>query len=93
MKGLGSWPRRGVAPGGTHRNLHSVEQVTSWDPSISHEAKLVLCDAQTSGGLLMSVPSDNVPDLLKALSQKGVSEATIVGEVVERGAWELEVLS
>jgi selenide,water dikinase len=90
----GTWKLalEGVAPGGTYRNLHSVDRVTSWDPSISHEARVVLCDAQTSGGLLMSVPSVKVPVLLKALSQRGVSEATVVGEVVERGAWELEVL-
>ena len=91
----GTWKlaQEGVAPGGTHRNLHSVDQVTSWDPSISQEAKVVLCDAQTSGGLLMSVPSSKVSELLKALSRKGVDEAIVVGEVIERGAWELEVLS
>jgi selenide,water dikinase len=69
-----------------------VEQVTAWDTSVSQEAKLVLCDAQTSGGLLMSVPSSKVPELLKALSQRGVDEAKVVGEVVERGERELEVL-
>ena len=91
----GTWKlaQEGVAPGGTLRNLHSVDQVTSWDTSISHEAKVVLCDAQTSGGLLMSVPSDRAPELLKALSERGVSDATIVGEVVERGVWKLEVLA
>ena len=91
----GTWKlaQEGIAPGGTHRNLHSVEQVTSWDISISHEAKLVLCDSQTSGGLLISVPSGKVSELLMAMSKRGVSEATIVGEVVERGAWALEVLS
>jgi len=90
----GTWKlvQDGVAPGGTHRNLHSVEQVTAWDTSVSQEAKLVLCDAQTSGGLLMSVPSSKVPELLKALSQRGVDEAKVVGEVVERGERELEVL-
>ena len=91
----GTWKLalEGVAPDGTHRNLHSVDQVTSWDPSISHEARVVLCDAQTSGGLLMSVPSAKVPELLEALSQKGVIGATVVGEVGERGEWAIEVLS
>lgn len=81
----------GVAPGGTHRNLHSVDQVTSWDSSISQEAKIVLCDAQTSGGLLMSVPLSKVSELMKALARKGVSDAIVVGEVVERGEWAIEV--
>jgi selenide,water dikinase len=81
----------GVAPGGTHRNLHSVDQVTAWDSSISQEAKVVLCDAQTSGGLLMSVSPGKVSDLLEALSQKGVNGAVVVGEIVERGASNIEV--
>ena len=41
----------GVAPGGTHRNLESIDRVTSWDASITQEDKLLLSDAQTSGGL------------------------------------------
>ena len=89
----GTWKlaKEGVAPGGTHRNLHSVDQVTTWGSSISQEAKVILCDAQTSGGLLMSVPSGKVSDLLKALSQRGVNEAVVVGEVLERGASLIEV--
>ena len=89
----GTWKLalEGIAPGGTYRNLHSVDQVTAWDSSISQEAKVVLCDAQTSGGLLMSVPSGKVSGLLKALSEKGVNEAVVVGEIVERGASEIEV--
>lgn len=90
----GTWKlaEEGVAPGGTYRNLRSAEKVTHWDSSISHEGKVILCDAQTSGGLLMSVPRDKVTELLKAMSEREVGEATVVGEVVERGASEIEVL-
>jgi len=89
----GTWKlaKDGIAPGGTYRNLHSVEQVTAWDPSISDESKVILCDAQTSGGLLISVPSSKVPDLLETLLEKGVSDAAVVGEVVEYGESEIEV--
>jgi selenium donor protein len=91
----GAWKlvQEGVAPGGTHRNLHSVEQVTSWDASLTNEAKIVLCDAQTSGGLLLSVPSVKVSALLKALSERGVSDAVVIGEVIERVASEIEVVA
>ncbi len=90
----GAWKllQEGVAPGGTHRNLHSVDQVTSWDSSLSNEAKIVLCDAQTSGGLLLSVSSFKLPALLAALSERGVSDAVVIGDVVVRGASEIEVL-
>lgn len=90
----GTWKlaEEGVAPGGTYRNLRSAEKVTYWDGSISHENKVILCDAQTSGGLLMSVPKAKVPELLRAMAEREVGEATVVGEVVERGISEIEVL-
>ena len=53
----------GVAPGGTHRNLSSVEDAVTWAESLTDNDRLLLCDAQTSGGLLMSVPSDRAPTL------------------------------
>ena len=82
----------GVAPGGTHRNLESIDRVTSWDASITQEDKLLLSDAQTSGGLLIAVASDKVPQLLEALSARGVVEACVVGEITERDEAELHVL-
>ena len=90
----GTWDlvQQGIAPGGTHRNLHSVNPVVAWGSHISNEAKLVLCDAQTSGGLLMSVPAGKVDDLMAAMSRRGVSGVVVIGEVVERRESEIEVL-
>ena len=90
----GTWDlvQQGIAPGGTHRNLHSVNPVVAWGSQISNEAKLVLCDAQTSGGLLMSVPAGKVDDLMAAMSRRGVSGVVVIGEVVERRESEIEVL-
>ena len=82
----------GVAPGGTHRNLESIDRVTSWDASITQEDKLLLSDAQTSGGLLIAVAPDKVSQLLEALSARGVVEACVVGEITERDEAELHVL-
>jgi selenide,water dikinase len=41
-------------------------------------------DAQTSGGLLISVPADRAPALVEDLRKQGGSVACIIGEVVER---------
>lgn len=41
-------------------------------------------DAQTSGGLFISLPADRAEGLVQALHQRGITVATIVGEVVER---------
>jgi selenide,water dikinase len=41
-------------------------------------------DAQTSGGLLISVPADKAEKLVTALRGRGASAACVVGEVTER---------
>lgn len=42
-------------------------------------------DAQTSGGMFISVPGEKADPLLRLLHSRGISSATIVGEVVEKG--------
>ena len=74
---------QGVAPGGTHRNLSSVEDVVTWDPALTDLDKLLLCDAQTSGGLLMSVPAGRAHALVAALRDHGAACAEIVGRVTD----------
>ena len=70
----------GIAPGGTHRNLESCADFVSWGDKIQETDKLLMCDPQTSGGLLISIPSDSVDSLLNDLSGRGVS-ASVVGDV------------
>ena len=73
---------RGVAPGGTHRNLASVADAVDWDPGLTDNDQLLLCDAQTSGGLLISVPSDRKDALLAELADRG-APGVVVGSVTE----------
>jgi len=54
-----------------------------WDKEITQEAKFILSDAQTSGGLLISVPREKERKLLDALTSKGVPNSTVIGEIVE----------
>ena len=75
----------GIAPGGTHRNLDSVNGVVKWHRTIGDEAKLLLCDAQTSGGLLISVAADKKDMLLDELEAAGVDTRVEIGEIVDAG--------
>ncbi len=77
---------QGVAPGGTHRNLSAIESNVSWTSDISLEDRLLLCDAQTSGGLLISIPKNQLPELISKLEQAGVAEQAIIGEITEKQA-------
>ena len=74
---------QGVAPGGTHRNLSSVEDAVTWDESLTDNDRLLLCDAQTSGGLLMSVPAGKADALVAALHDEGAACAAVVGRVTD----------
>jgi selenide,water dikinase len=69
----------GVVPGGTRRNLGSVEAFMDWSERMTPEQQLVLADAQTSGGLLMAVDPSAADALLADLHSSGVASATAIG--------------
>ena len=73
-----------VAPGGTHRNLSSADPEVAWSGALDSTARLLLCDAQTSGGLLLAVAPDALDALLAALERHGVVTRAVVGEVLEQ---------
>jgi selenide, water dikinase len=74
-----SFAERDVVPGGTRRNLTSVESLVDWSERIGPVQSLVLADAQTSGGLLMAVDPSAVDALLADLRTHGVVDATSIG--------------
>lgn len=74
--------RQGVAPGGTHRNLAYLESQLVLSGKITKEQLLVLADAQTSGGLLISVPVVKAELLVQALHKAGVTIVAEVGEII-----------
>ena len=71
-----------IAPGGTRRNLRSAERYVSWDSALDKAEKLALCDAQTSGGLLIAVPPEKRDALLDELRSTGVQTTAVVGEIL-----------
>ena len=73
--------RAGIAPGGTHANLRFLADWVSFAPDLTKEDELILCDAQTSGGLLAAVPADRAERLLAALRAANVSGAAVIGRI------------
>jgi len=72
----------GVVPGGTERNLAAVERFTRFG-QVERPQRLLLADAQTSGGLLITIAAPLADALLQALSDEGEDGARI-GRIVER---------
>ena len=86
IEGVSELLDMGIAPGGTHRNLESLEGVVNWHANVTELTKILLADAQTSGGLLMSVAPDKLDALLDALESAGVETRAVIGEIRERDA-------
>jgi cysteine desulfurase NifS/selenium donor protein len=80
-----------VIPGGTLNNLTYVAEQVTFAPEVSRTAQLILADAQTSGGLLVSLPADRAEQFLAALNARGVGRAARIGEVTEVGNGQIVV--
>ena len=80
----------GIAPGGTDRNIESCADNVAWSGGISETDKLLMCDPQTSGGLLISTPKDSLESLIAELQKRDVA-AAIIGEVDEFNGNAVEV--
>ncbi len=79
----------GCIPGASFRNYSYVKEQIRVSDSIDYNLKMLMFDAQTSGGILMSAKKEVATNLLSTLKQQGVS-ASIVGEVVEKqNSWVL----
>jgi selenium donor protein len=72
----------GVVPGGTRHNAETHTEYTVFAPTVSQAVRVGLSDAQTSGGLLISVALDAVEKLLTELRERDAL-GVVVGEVRE----------
>ena len=75
----------GIAPGGTLANVDYVKPFVQWGKGISEIDKLLLCDAQTSGGLIIVIPKNKQEELLNRLHERGIEEVSCIGEITEVG--------
>ena len=80
-----------VVPGGSKRNKKYLEDKVTYASSISDIPKQILCDAQTSGGLLIAIHPDDANEYLKRIENFSFGYACIIGEIVSRKATPLVV--
>ena len=79
--GVLEYARSGVKPGRTLDVITALDSHLDWG-DVERAWKDVLCDPQTSGGLLMAVPAAKADTLVAALRERG-EDGVVVGEVVE----------
>jgi len=86
-----SLAQEGICPGGTKRNRDALKGQVTWAPEITEEGQLILCDAQTSGGLLIAVPKAKSAQLVERLQTAKTLAAARIGEIVA-GTGQIEVI-
>ena len=86
------YARMGLIPGGAHSNRDFFSckvEIHSDVPSLLAD---IFYDPQTSGGLLISVPSSQAEKLVATLKKEGHGDSSIVGEVVEEPRGKIRLL-
>ena len=74
--------KQGFYPGGSRRNREFYSSCVKITGGVPDHMQAILFDAQTSGGLLISLAPRKAELLLNKLRQAGVDDAVIIGEVV-----------
>jgi selenide,water dikinase len=77
LPGVWDLARRDAVPGGSRNNQRYLMEHVTWGEGIKPEEQVVLCDAQTSGGLLVAVSPRRRSRLVAALRKRGVLAAEI----------------
>lgn len=71
--------KNGIAPGGTHANWRFLGDWVRYEPDLDKADQLLLCDAQTSGGLLIAIPGERAAALLPKLDRS----AAVIGRLLQ----------
>jgi selenide,water dikinase len=86
------YSKSGLVPGGAYSNRDYFSCKVEAHPAISPFLMDLLYDPQTSGGLLISLPSGEAERLVEVLKNEDRIEACIVGRVVEEPRGKIQIL-
>ena len=75
---------KGIVPGGTKRNLKFIKDNVKFGEHLTDIDKLLLADAQTSGGLLISLPAEKAEKYISKFNELSKIKAAVIGEIVEK---------
>jgi selenide,water dikinase len=82
---------QGAIPGGTKRNREALDALVKFSGEVPEPLRVLLFDAQTSGGLLIAVESDRANALVAALERETTPAAARIGRVVRGPAGTMTV--
>jgi selenide,water dikinase len=74
----------GCLPGAGFRNQEYAGKFCNFDNAVDYNKKMILFDAQTSGGLFMAAPAEKAPFIIEDLQKNGYPQSSMVGRVIEK---------
>ena len=75
---------QGCIPGAAFRNLDYADADTSYEENLDYNLKMIAFDAQTSGGLLISVPQKKTDYVLAELKSVRLLDSSVIGSVATK---------
>ena len=83
IDGLDKYISLGMIPGGTLKNKEIYSCSVEKKPDITQEQEIILYDAQTSGGLLLSISPEQAEKAKELLFQQGFTSSQIIGRILK----------
>ncbi len=83
LEGTYELAEKGIIPGGSKSNHKWLHEDVSYE-NISIENQYILCDAITSGGLLVALPEDEAKKYIEILHESGLAHASMIGRVLPK---------
>ena len=79
-----NFAKKDIIPGGSKKNFEFLKNIIQFHDSFGLYQKLILSDAQTSGGLLISCNKKDSLNLLMELNKNLDHKASIIGEFTNK---------
>jgi selenide,water dikinase len=84
LPGAKEYSAMGMVPGGAYCNQTHFGPEISFSEKVPEMERIILYDPQTSGGLLIALPREEGEKFLRIFGEKGIGDASLIGEVVPR---------
>ena len=92
LHGAYEYAKKGFIAGGAIRNKDYLKGKISFKKSLDYEGRILLCDPQTSGGLLISVAPNKSQKLIASLKRRKAKAAHVIGEVIAAPKGRVKIL-
>jgi len=92
FEGLKEMIASNIIPGGTVNNMEFAKDFIRTGKNVSRIDQIILADAQTSGGLLFTIPQEEAEDIQKRFEHEA-EPFHIIGRILQKGEGIISIIS